>query len=205
MALFKPTIEMKPKPPVQTSQVVPGRFEQFSFPSLELDYKTRWEKFVINLDSGLIAKVALRLAGSKTRYQSVQAETGVPWQWIACVHEREASQAWNLSLAQGDPWAHVSTHVPKGRGPFTSWEAAAIDALQYEKLDKVPGWSIERMLYEFEEYNGFGYRRKGVISPYVWSHTDQYHGGKYVADGVYDPETWDAQIGCAPILKHLLA
>lgn len=65
----------------------------------------------------------------KARYQAVSAKTGVPWPVIAVIHERECSQDWSGSLAQGDPWNRVSVHVPAGRGPFRSWEEAAVDAL----------------------------------------------------------------------------
>jgi hypothetical protein len=34
------------------------------------------------------------------------------------IHEREASQRWDRQLGQGDPLNQVSTHTPKGRGPF---------------------------------------------------------------------------------------
>src|ERR1700731_3762935 len=66
---------------------------------------------------------------AKQRYHAVSAKTGVPWFAIAVIHEREASQDWTGNLAQGDPWNRVSVHVPAGRGPFKSWEDAAIDAL----------------------------------------------------------------------------
>ena len=66
---------------------------------------------------------------AKARYQAVSAKTGVPWPVIAVIHERECSQDWTGSLAQGDPWNRVSVHVPAGRGPFRSWEEAAVDAL----------------------------------------------------------------------------
>src|SRR5882724_3503988 len=65
---------------------------------------------------------ALVAPSAKARYLAVAAKTGVPWFFIAVVHEREASQSWRGSLAQGDPWDQVSTHVPAGRGPFQSWE-----------------------------------------------------------------------------------
>jgi len=32
-------------------------------------------------------------------------------------------------------------------------------------------------------------------SPYVWSGTDQYNRGKYIADGHYDPHAIDKQLG----------
>lgn len=148
------------------------------------------------------APVAKRLVAAKERYQEVERETGVPWYFIAVTHQRESSQRWDRSLAQGDPWNKVSTHVPKGRGPFPSWEAAAIDALvkcaPYAARNK--DWSIGGLLTMLERYNGLGYANKGIPSPYVWSGTDQYVRGKYVADGVFDPSAVDKQLGCAGLL-----
>jgi lysozyme family protein len=127
---------------------------------------------------------------AKERYLSVSAKTGVPWTAVAVIHERECSQDWTRSLAQGDPWHAVSVHVPAGRGPFKSWEEAAVDALvncsPYATRNK--DWSIGGTLTELEEYNGLGYAAHGRASPYIWSGTDQYVRGKYVSDGVYDPE-----------------
>lgn len=73
------------------------------------------------------ASVARRLVApaAKARYRAVEAATSVPWYFIAVVHMRELSQDWRASLAQGDPFDRVSVHVPKGRGPFASWEDAA--------------------------------------------------------------------------------
>jgi lysozyme family protein len=68
------------------------------------------------------AATAKSLVGGKPRYQTVEAKTGIPWFVIAVIHERESSQNRFGSLAQGDPWNRVSVHVPKGRGPFQSWE-----------------------------------------------------------------------------------
>jgi lysozyme family protein len=144
---------------------------------------------------------------AKARYRSVEAKTGVPWAVIAVIHERESSQDWTGSLAQGDPWNRVSVHVPAGRGPFKSWEEAAIDALvncapraAYNK-----DWSIGGALTKLEEYNGLGYASRGRPSPYVWSGTDQYVCGKYIRDGVYDPATVDSQLGCAGLLLAMMA
>ncbi len=144
---------------------------------------------------------------AKSRYQVVAAKTGVPWAAIAVIHERESSQDWTASLAQGDPWNGVSVHVPAGRGPFRSWEEAAIDALvncaPYAARNR--DWSIGGTLTKLEEYNGLGYASRGVPSPYVWSGTDQYKTGKYVRDGVYDPNTVDSQLGCAGLLMAMMA
>jgi hypothetical protein len=69
-------------------------------------------------------------------------------------------------------------------------------------LDKVPAWTLERILYEIEKYNGWGYLGK-CNSPYLWSWTNQYSGGKYVADHVFSRTAFDVQAGCVAILKAL--
>ena len=144
---------------------------------------------------------------AKGRYQIVEAKTGVPWFFIAVIHERESSQDWTGSLAQGDPWNRVSVHVPAGRGPFKSWEEAAIDALvncaPFAARNK--DWSIGGLLTMLEQYNGLGYASRGLPSPYVWSGTDQYKSGKYVRDGVFDPNAVDQQLGCAGLLLAMMA
>ncbi|WP_197423291.1 hypothetical protein [Bradyrhizobium valentinum] len=152
------------------------------------------------------APVAKRLVAAKARYEAVSARTGIPWPFIAVTHQRESSQSWSRSLAQGDPWDQVSTHVPKGRGPFKSWEDAAYDALvnchPYASRNK--DWSIAGTLTKLEEYNGLGYAMKGIPSPYLWSGTDQYKSGKYVRDGVFDANTVDRQLGCAGLLMVIM-
>ena len=152
-------------------------------------------------------RVAERLVGAKDRYLAVANKTGVPWFVIAVIHERESGQNFSRSLAQGDPWNRVSTHVPKGRGPFNSWEEAAIDALVVcpPYASKWKDWSPGGTMTLLEQYNGLGYAKRGEPSPYVWSGTDQYKRGKYVADGVYDPEVVDKQLGCAGLILAMRA
>lgn len=167
----------------------------------------RWDACKINPDKqAAFNSVAARLTASKARYQAVSTKTGVPWWFIAVVHERESSQRWDRSLAQGDPWNKKSVHVPAGRGPFNSWEEAAVDSLTncapYAARNK--DWSMGNALAMLVKYNGLGYSRKGLPSPYVWAGTNQYVKGKYVADGVYDPNHTDTQLGCAGLLKVML-
>ena len=151
--------------------------------------------------------VAKSLVAAKPRYQAVEARTGVPWFVVAVIHERESDQNWFASLAQGDPWNRISDHVPAGRGPFKSWEEAAIDALAdcAPYLARNRDWSIGATLTKLEEYNGLGYAARGVPSPYIWSGTDQYKSGKYVRDGVYDSAVVDSQPGCAGLLLAIMA
>lgn len=151
--------------------------------------------------------VARRLVAAKARYQAVEQKTGVPWFVIAVIHQRESSQNFLRSLAQGDPWNKVSTHVPAGRGPFASWEAAAVDALAVcpPYAAKWRDWSAGGAMTLLEIYNGLGYCNKGLPSPYVWSGTDQYARGKYVADGVFDANVVDKQLGCAGLILAMMA
>lgn len=151
--------------------------------------------------------IAKALVASKARYQAVEAKTGVPWHVIAVIHERESSQNWSRSLAQGDPWNRVSVNVPRGRGPFNSWEEAAIDALVncHPYLARKKDWSLGATLVNLELYNGAGYASRGKPSPYLWAGTNQYSAGKYVADGVYDPNHVDRQPGCAGMLLSMMA
>jgi lysozyme family protein len=153
----------------------------------------------------ILDDVSHRLVTAKPRYEDVEAKTGVPWSIIAVIHYRESSQSWTSSLAQGDPWNKVSIHVPRHRGPFSSWENCAIDA-----LDACPphaaqwgDWSIAGALTLLEQYNGVGYFLHGMPSPYIWSATDQYHRGKYIADGHFDPDAVDHQLGCAALLQRM--
>lgn len=167
--------------------------------ALEAANSRRWAAAKVTRDAG---PPALRLVKAKDRYQAVSAKTGVPWFIIAVIHERESSQNWSKSIAQGDPWNAVSTHVPRGRGPFRSWEEAAIDALANcaPYAARWSDWSAGGALTLLERYNGIGYANKGLPSPYIWSGTDQYVRGKYIGDGVFDATAVDKQLGCACLI-----
>lgn len=161
----------------------------------------RWANAKLTTNPVITAR-RLVAPAAKKRYLHVAAKTGVPWFIVAVIHERECSQDWAGSLAQGDPWDRVSVHVPAGRGPFSSWEDAAVDALVScaPHVASNRDWSVGGALTKLEEYNGLGYAARGVPSPYIWSGTDQYRAGKYVRDGIYDPDVVDRQLGCAGLL-----
>lgn len=168
--------------------------------------KERWNNAKIPSAKGPEFKaVADKITLYKDKYMAVQKATGVPWWFIGVVHYRESAFDFTRSLAQGDPWNKKSTHVPANRGPFSSWEEAAVDAL----VDCAPfaarnkDWSIGGALAMLEKYNGLGYANKGIPSPYLWAGTNQYIKGKYVADGKFSANTVDKQLGCAGILKFL--
>ncbi len=166
----------------------------------------RWRNVKLTRNFTAVAKHLVDPV-AKRRYQAVSARTGVPWWFIAVAHEREASQRWDTQLGQGDPLTSISVHIPKGRGPFSTWEDGAYDAL----VNCAPwaarnrDWSVGGALTMLEQYNGLGYASRGRPSPYVWSGTDQYQSGKYVRDGVYDPSVVDIQLGCAGLLIAMMA
>lgn len=170
----------------------------------------RWAAMKINPNlRTTIDHVAARLvvSSARERYLTVSTTTKVPWFIIAVIHEREASQSWLANLAQGDPWNRASIHVPKGRGPFLSWEEAAEDALAHcpPFAARWTDWTAGGGLTLLEEYNGLGYAARGRPSPYIWASTDQYVSGKYIADGHYDPNAVDHQLGCAALLASMAA
>jgi hypothetical protein len=69
----------------------------------------------------------------------------------------------------------------------------------------VSTWNLERILYELEGYNGWGYRlyHPHVKSPYLWSFSNHYTRGKYVADGTWSDTARSQQCGAAVIIKRL--
>lgn len=169
-------------------------------------YARQWDSMKIVPDRArTVAAVARRLHASKARYVKIQSATNVPWYMVAVIHERESGQNWSRSLAQGDRWDRVSTHVPRGRGPFNSWEAAAVDALATLKgLHRIIDWRLEKVLYQLERYNGWGYFWRGLASPYLWGATTVQQRGKYVADGQFSATAWDTQLGCAALIRAMM-
>jgi lysozyme family protein len=152
--------------------------------------------------------VAERILKIKTTLQTVEGATGVPWWWVGCALYREADLSLNAYLGNGQSLHSVTTEVPAGRGPFSSFLAGAEDAIEYEFRSKgiTPPkvWTVEFALWFWEVLNGQGYFSLNVNSPYVWNWTDLYNGGKYIADHDFSRSEWDVQGGCAAILKALL-
>jgi len=169
------------------------------------EYADQWDRMMIKRDRvkefNKIAEYALAHRGI---YTAIEGRTGVPWPMIAILHRRESDADFNTYLGNGQPLNRKTTIVPKGRGPFSSFEEGAIDALQYDKLTSVKDWRLEKILFYCEAFNGAGYNNRGLPSPYVWGGTNIQQPGKYVSDGRWNGKTWDSQPGCAPILKTIM-
>ncbi len=154
-----------------------------------------------------VASLAAIAKTNRARYQKVGEELGIPWWFIAGVHMLESSFNFETHLHNGDPLAARTVRVPAGRplagGPRFTWEESAKDALTLQKLAGLSDWSLPRALFRWEAYNGFGYRRLEVASPYLWGLSTIYRKGKFVRDGAFDPDAVSKQCGAATLLKHL--
>jgi lysozyme family protein len=145
---------------------------------------------------------------SRPQYEDVADRACVPWYFVGIIHGLEASFDFRSHLHNGDSLKAKTVQVPKGRPPVwnppTDWVSSAIDAVSYENFADKPDWTLPDTLYRFEAYNGFGSRGKGIHTPYLWSFSNQYTKGKYVADGVWDPNAVSQQCGAAVMLKVLV-
>ena len=156
-----------------------------------------------------IENIITRILNSQNRYETVANELGIPWFFISVIHNMESSLNFDSHLHNGDPLSARTTHVPAGRPltgnpPFT-WEQSAEDSLTLQRLNLWNDWSLPGILYKIEEYNGWGYRRSHpeVLSPYLWSGSNNYTSGKYVADGRWSDTAVSNQIGAAVILRRM--
>lgn len=154
-----------------------------------------------------ITAAATKLKNQQPRYELVGKDLGVPWQVIAVLHELESGGSFATHLHNGQPLSARTTFPPSGRPvtgnpPFT-WEESAKDAMKYFGADVYNDWSVPGTLYFCERFNGWGYRRRNIPSPYVWCGSQHYEKGKFVADGRFDPEARSKVIGVAPLLKKL--
>jgi len=136
----------------------------------------------------------------KARYMKAQQLTGVDWRIIGVIHYMEASCNFDRQILNGQRWWRRTSIVPKRKGPWKSWEESCIAAFKYHKLKK---FDIASVLKYLERYNGLGYIKRGINSPYLWSFCNHYNSGKYIRDGKYSPTAVSEQVGGAILLKKL--
>ncbi len=154
--------------------------------------------------SGKLDQAAQQAIANKARYQAIVQGTSVPWEFVAATHYRESTFNFNKHLHNGDPLNRPTTREPAGRGPFGSFEESARDALfSLKGLQRVSDWSVSGMAWQLERYNGLGYAFKGRPSPYLFAGSQHYAGGKYVADGRYNPNVKDQQLGTMTLIARI--
>lgn len=197
-----------PPPPVEPIKpdVVPVVSDGWSEAYLDL-----WKSMSVSPEWARTSDaVARKMIASQGRYAVAVSGTDVPWWFVAVVHAMECSLRFDQHLHNGDTLRGRTVRIPKDRPPVGSppftWEESARDAVTYDKLDKVADWSLASVLYHWHRYNGINneYKRRGIPTPYLWSGSQHYRKGKYVADGKFDPEAVSKQVGAAVLLKSLV-
>lgn len=192
---------------VDLSTLEKGTLSWYSVAWSQMQYTTGYYN-LIKADALLVLK-------GKVRYQVVEAATKIPWWVIGAIHFKEASCNFLGCLANGEQiigTGKKTTIVPIGKGPYSTWEDSAIDALYLEgKLFdaiKIVNPEMAEVLYAVERYNGTGYisgAGKKDTSPYLWARSSINDGtGLYVADGKYDQAASTLHTsGFATIIKML--
>lgn len=150
-----------------------------------------------------VMSLCSKIKNNRERYEKISETTGVPWYVIGAIHHKEASLDFRAYLGNGERiigTGKKSTIVPKNRGPFSTFEEGAIDALGNQKGKP---WDLGSTLYFTEAYNGFGYRSHGINSPYNFAATTLYISGGYPRDHFWDPNHVVRNPGCVAIFRGL--
>ena len=151
--------------------------------------------------------IVQRILRFQNRYAPIAAQSTVPWYVIAVIHNMECGLDFTKHLHNGDSLKRRTINVPAGHPktgePPFSFEASALDALEYDGLTEWNDWSIGGICYKLERYNGWGYRAHKINSPYLWSYSNLYTSGKYIADRVWSDTAVSRQCGAAVILRRL--
>jgi lysozyme family protein len=209
-------VEPKPEPkvePVKKSLDDLSKLEEGTAPFYRMAYDLC--EVYPGYDDAVASNVKTVLKG-KARYEKVASKVGIPWWVIGCIHFKEASCSFAGVLHNGEKIIGTGKKtklVPKGRGPFESWEEAAIDAItlnggRWAKL-KAGSKDIGNILYACERFNGTGYitgAGKAQRSPYLWARSNIcLPKGKYVSDGKYDATATTLKTtGIALLIKGLV-
>lgn len=180
-----------------------------------LEYKKQYREQLYNsmvvknpYTQSVLAQKVAQIIDNRRRYEFVShkfVNPGLRWYHIGIFHDLECEQNFSKYLGNGQSLRHKTTIVPKGRGPFTTFEAGAIDAIKIQKLDQIKDWSIGGTLWTIESFNGLGYDKyHNMPSPYLFAGTQHYTKGKYDKDGHFNPDLVSSQIGAALLLRELL-
>lgn len=176
---------------------------------LHTEYEALFATCVIRPDKvGSVNWHIGKLKKYRERYDATGAPLGIPWWFVGIIHCMECGFDFNGHLHNGDPLNAKTVHVPKDRPPFDNWDwdTSAQDALTMKGFDSWNEWTIAGALYQWERYNGFGYRKyhPETKSPYLWSFSNHYTKGKYVADGEWSESHVSKQCGAGTLLRALV-
>lgn len=178
--------------------------------SLRDEYRRYFTACRVRPDRVLEADASCRrIEASRARYEALGQGLDIPWHVIGVLHHMECNCAFDRHLHNGDPLTARTVRKPAGRpaaapsnGITYTWEESAADALA--DLARTGSWAVERLLFQAERFNGWGYRWRGLPSAYLWSGSNLYVKGKFPRDGVFDPELVSDQIGVGTLLRRFV-
>lgn len=155
---------------------------------------------------GMVRAAAARIDSNREGlYAPAERATGVPWIVPGMLHELESGCRAECQILNGQRWDRKTTIVPKGLGPWESWLSSAVAGLARFRFGKYKAWTPGLVGLRLEPFNGMGYADHGKNSPYLWSGSNHGVGtGKYVGDGVYDPDAVSRQVGVMVLLRALV-
>lgn len=179
-----------------------------AFEKYDAEHQKLWDSMKIIRDQAQLNAMATKVKQHWAVYEAVERDTGVPAALVAVIHIREAGLQdvgrFNGGIHNGQSWKIKATIIPK-IGPFKSWHECAVVALTREGLTKIGkgNWTPAKMVSAAEPYNGYGPRMRGRRTSYLWASTNHQQPGKFVADGVWNPNVIDTQMGVAAMLRFL--
>jgi lysozyme family protein len=137
-----------------------------NFLSLTPEYDQMFNNMKLIGGDQKIDAIVDKIVEDKARYADVERRTTVPWFVVGIIHYVETGLDFQVHLHNKDPLTARTVHAPAGRPrtgqPPFAWEDSATDAFELTGKTKIPDWSLARVLYEIERYNGFGYRRRQI-------------------------------------------
>lgn len=177
----------------------------YSIPQeLRDEYLRNWNRAKINdSDKGKVARGLDIVRPHIEKYNEVASHIDCNIHALICSHYREAGCDFDRQILNGQAWDMKTTIVPKGEGPFESFEVSCKRGFDIKPKMEHENNIID-ILHFLERWNGWGYRRRGVWSPYLWSYTNLYVKGYYTSDGKFSMNAVNRQLGCASLLIAIL-
>lgn len=190
------------QPPRAPRPTTPGTIPS----AYALDYSARWAAMIVRSDRMAAADaIVRRMASREARYRAVTDALGVPWWFLAAIHELEHSGRFTTSMTVTDPIdVPPGQPIPNATISDAQWDDTARTLLRSRGLPSWHDWSVPGAAYQWERFSGFGYRSHDVPTPYLWSYSNQYRAGKFIRAGVFSPTTVSQQAGALVLLRRLI-
>lgn len=155
-----------------------------------------------------------RLLHDKSVWLKAEAAVNIPAAALMALGEREMTGNTHCYLGNGQSLKMRTTIVPLNRGPFEQeypddFVAGCADSIHLDGIDQLIRQNggvltIPLFCYISEDWNGWGYRARGIPSPYVFGATTMQRPGKFPRDHVFDATMMDPQLGTLAIVEELV-